>query len=137
MLDSIKEFILNLFGGIPKESYDQMVYEKDIEYNKLLTKYTTLKDSEDTVENDTTESSDSSKLEYVAINFTDNGEYSFNVKITCPECILVKKGTKVTLTGYKGEELVEKLKITTEPDELEECLHIQEEYEAVQEQKGV
>lgn len=162
MLDELKRFFLNLLGGVPREEYTETVYEKDIEYNKLLTKVEA-KDYEikrlheemaAMLEEYEDKEADSIPNNYAAINFTDNGEYSFSVKVTCHECILVKKGTTVTFTGYRGDKLVDKIRVSAsssdEEDktgetqteelkdlaELEQRLTIQEEYEDAKEKEN-
>lgn len=47
--------------------------------------------------------------EYAKVTFPDSGEYNFSVNGQCPYAILVKKGTSLLITGYKGEEKLEKI----------------------------
>lgn len=83
-------WLIKLLGGVPKSEYETLENE-----NALLKN-----------ENDSLKKA---MAEYAKVTFTDSGEYNFSVNSQCPYEILVKKGTSLLITGYKGEEKLEKI----------------------------
>jgi hypothetical protein len=83
-------WLIKLLGGVPKSKYETLENE-----NVLLKN-----------END---SFKKAMEEYAKVTFTGSGEYNFSVNSQCPYEILVKKGTSLLITGYKGEEKLEKI----------------------------
>ena len=90
-------WLIKLLGGVPKSKYEMLENEND-----------SLKNENDSLKNE----NDSLKMtmaEYAKVTFPDSGEYNFSVNGQCPYAILVKKGTSLLITGYKGEEKLEKI----------------------------
>ena len=73
-------WLIKLLGGVPKSKYEMLENEN-----------ASLKNEND------------------SLKTTDFGEYNFSVNGQCPYAILVKKGTSLLITGYKGEEKLEKI----------------------------
>lgn len=76
-------WLIKLLGGVPKSKYEMLENEND--------------------------SLKMTMAEYAKVTFPDSGEYNFSVNGQCPYAILVKKGTSLLITGYKGEEKLEKI----------------------------
>ena len=89
-------WLIKLLGGKTKSEYEDM--QKEL--NEKCAKLSSTLDS------------------YANLDFVASGEYSFSVKANSPYSILVKKGQSLIITGYnKDGELLEKINITTEPEE--------------------
>lgn len=83
-------WLIKLLGGVPKSKYETLENENVL----LKNENNSLKKAME---------------EYAKVTFTDSGEYNFSVNSQCPYEILVKKGTSLLITGYKGEEKLEKI----------------------------
>ncbi|MDR3990742.1 hypothetical protein AAAV04_04305 [Phascolarctobacterium faecium] len=83
-------WLIKLLGGVPKSKYEMLENEND-----------SLKNENDSLK--------MTMAEYAKVTFPDSGEYNFSVNGQCPYAILVKKGTSLLITGYKGEEKLEKI----------------------------
>lgn len=103
-------WLIKLLGGVPKKEYKALQAEYD------LLKNTVHVDCEDKIKSlqtkiDVLKNTLAVYDGYATISFTDTGDYNFSVNSQCPYSIMVKKGTSVTITGYKGDEKLDKINI--------------------------
>lgn len=91
-------WLIHLFGGKTKKEYEQVqkdLFIMDEKYDKLCNSYWDLEDQ---------------LKSYASIDFISSGEYSFSIKTNSPYSILVKKGQKLTITGFdKDGNLLDKI----------------------------
>jgi hypothetical protein len=90
-------WLIKLLGGVPKSKYETLENENA----SLKNENASLKNENDSLK--------TTMAEYAKVTFPDSGEYNFSVNSQCPYAILVKKGTSLLITGYKGEEKLEKI----------------------------
>ncbi len=90
-------WLIKLLGGVPKSKYETLENENA----SLKNENASLKNENDSLK--------MTMAEYAKVTFPDSGEYNFSVNGQCPYAILVKKGTSLLITGYKGEEKLEKI----------------------------
>lgn len=90
-------WLIKLLGGVPKNKYETLENENA----SLENENASLKNENDSLK--------MTMAEYAKVTFPDSGEYNFSVNGQCPYAILVKKGTSLLITGYKGEEKLEKI----------------------------
>lgn len=127
-------WLIKLLGGIPKDDYKKL----ESDYKRLTNKYSEITDKHNNLkkeyadfeaksialqsqadalqsQTDALEAKISyfeNKLaEYATISFPDTGEYNFSVNSKCPYSLMVKKGTELTITGYKGTEKLDKINV--------------------------
>ena len=120
-------WLIKLLGGIPKDDYKKL----ESDYKLLTNKYSEITDKHNNLKKEYADCEakaialqsqadaleakisyfENKLAEYATISFPDTGEYNFSVNSKCPYSLMVKKGTELTITGYKGTEKLDKINV--------------------------
>ena len=103
-------WLIKILGGVPKK--DNKKLQADYELLKN-TAHVNCEDKIKALQNkvDVLKNTLAIYDGYATISFIDTGDYNFSVNSKCPYSIMVKKGTNVVITGYKGNEKLDKINI--------------------------